>query len=64
MMSAVMVDESCTTPVTAVMFCKQANHLPKLAYMGDVIRIHRAGLEVRAARTFDKVLLSVISVAS
>jgi hypothetical protein len=47
MMTAVLVDESCTTPVTAVMFGEKTRQLPRLARMGDVLRIHQAGLEVR-----------------
>jgi hypothetical protein len=46
MASAMLVDESCTTHVTINMFCKGPSFLPKLACMGDVLRIHRAALQV------------------
>jgi hypothetical protein len=47
MIAATLIDESCQTPITINIFCRKQNGLPKLIYMGDVIRIHRAALEVR-----------------
>jgi hypothetical protein len=47
MMTAVLVDETCTTPRTAILFSTGPAKLPPLARMGDILRIHRAGVEVR-----------------
>lgn len=48
MVSATLIDESCyETPLTINIFCKTQNLLPELVWMGDVIRIHRAVLQVR-----------------
>jgi hypothetical protein len=49
MIAATLIDESCLTPLTINIFCKKQEQLPKLIWMGDVIRIHRAALEVRNA---------------
>lgn len=47
-MTAVLIDETCTIPRTAVLFNKQEHKLPRLVCMGDILRIHRAGVEVRS----------------
>ncbi|KAG7368887.1 telomeric single stranded DNA binding POT1/CDC13-containing protein [Nitzschia inconspicua] len=44
MMTAMLIDESYTTPITIVMFCREPALLPKLLLMGDVLRVHRAEL--------------------
>ncbi len=46
MIAATLLDESCTTPMTLNIFCKKQEHLPNLIWMGDVIRIHRAAIDV------------------
>lgn len=48
MVSATLVDQSCSKPVPLMMFCdgKKPGDLPKLALMGDVLRIHRAELDM------------------
>ena len=45
--AATLIDESCPTPMTINIFCKKQDQLPQLIWMGDVIRIHRAAVEVR-----------------
>ena len=45
--AATLLDESCPTPMTINIFCKKQERLPQLIWMGDVIRIHRAAVEVR-----------------
>jgi hypothetical protein len=45
MMTASLVDASCTTPVTLVMFCKSKERLPQVMKMGDVLRMHRVSLQ-------------------
>ena len=47
MIAATLIDDSCQKPMTINIFCKRQDLLPKLVWMGDVIRIHRAVLEVR-----------------
>uniref|UniRef100_A0A7S4EIX9 Telomeric single stranded DNA binding POT1/Cdc13 domain-containing protein n=1 Tax=Pseudo-nitzschia australis TaxID=44445 RepID=A0A7S4EIX9_9STRA len=45
--SATLIDDSYQAlPMTINVFCKEKNRLPQLVWMGDVIRIHRAGLEI------------------
>jgi Telomeric single stranded DNA binding POT1/CDC13 len=44
---ATLVDDTCPDPVTLPIFRKNRQDFPKFASMGDVIRIHRAKLEVR-----------------
>ena len=49
MIAATLLDESCHTPMTINIFSKKQQQLPQLIWMGDVIRIHRAAVEVRKA---------------
>jgi len=46
MITVTLIDDSCTTPVVLNIFCKQQSHLPKVAWMGDIIRVHRARVDV------------------
>lgn len=48
MMSATLIDQSCVHPITVIMFFdgNSARGFPMLARMGDVLRIHRAELEM------------------
>ena len=46
-MTAVLIDETCTIPRTAILFAGLEQKLPRLACMGDILRIHRAVVEVR-----------------
>ncbi len=47
MIAATLLDESCpTTPMTINIFAKKQDQLPNLIWMGDVIRIHRAAIDV------------------
>ena len=59
MISANLIDDSYQAlPMTINIFCKDKNRLPQLVWMGDVIRIHRAGLEVRTyVRIYDTLVL-------
>ena len=41
-----LVDETCTVPVTAVIFTKSNLELPKFQRMGDVLRLHRVHLQI------------------
>ena len=50
MISVTIIDESiCFTgiPIILNIFCKHQHELPKIAYMGDILRVHRAKAEVR-----------------
>jgi hypothetical protein len=44
-LSTTLVDPSCTKPITLTMYFRSAEGLPKLACMGDVLRIHRAKID-------------------
>ena len=47
MMSVNLIDESSNAiPISLVIFCKKREQLPVLARMGDILRIHRASLQV------------------
>lgn len=46
-MSALLMDESCEEPVSLNMFESDPGLLPKIGYMGDVLRAHRVKLQVR-----------------
>eukprot|EP00536_Pseudo-nitzschia_multiseries_P009099 jgi/Psemu1/241828/estExt_Genewise1.C_2470030 len=46
MVSATLIDDSCQTPMTINIFCKERKLLPELVWIGDVIRIHRAVVEI------------------
>jgi len=52
MITVTLIDDSCTTPVVLNIFCKQQSHLPKVAWMGDIIRVHRARVEVSISFRF------------
>ena len=60
MVAATLVDKSCLTPMTINIFSKKQEHLPKLIMMGDVLRIHRAALEVCLALKFFKNIVSLL----
>jgi hypothetical protein len=47
MITVTLIDDSCTTPVVLNIFCKEQCQLPKVVWMGDIIRVHRARVEVR-----------------
>lgn len=49
MISVTIIDESiCFTgiPIILNIFCKHQHELPKIAYMGDILRVHRAKAEI------------------
>ena len=46
MITVTLIDDSCTTPVVLNIFCKEQSQLPKVVWMGDIIRVHRARVEV------------------
>ncbi len=45
MVTASLVDETCTVPVTLVIFTKHYTQLPQFQRTGDVIRMHRVALQ-------------------
>ena len=60
MITVTLIDDSCTAPVVLNIFCKQQSHLPKVAWMGDIIRVHRARAEVRIPFRFaDRIMYYV-----
>ena len=60
MITATLIDESCLKPMTINIFCTKQDYLPKLVWMGDVIRIHRASLEVLSALYFVQILFLML----
>jgi hypothetical protein len=39
--------EDCVAATTAVIFCRERDQLPRLVKAGDVLRLHRVGVQVR-----------------